>query len=187
MAQPTYDWNSGGLTADHDPTANEPWDQGIIQYMMPWRNSTNGKVWYCTSAPYVSYGDPLINTDLTWKYWLTESSSAPSAIPYLNTTRQYQPVTLAFNTSRTPSTTNDVYVKVIVGTSSALIGPAVVLLQTNDTGTFVTLDEDSISGVVESDFASVSGIIPVNVSYKIIDNSSGAGSVTIVSIKELLL
>jgi hypothetical protein len=75
MSQPLLNWSGWGLTCDHDPTSNEPWDEGIIQYGTWWINSNTGAIFWCSNQ-----GPNNDNTGLEWKYAFTMQDSAPPSV-----------------------------------------------------------------------------------------------------------
>jgi len=178
MAQPTYDWMNGGLTADHDPSSNEPWDQGIIQYGVFWRNSNNNTIWFCTNAPNIIYGDPSINTELEWKYLATLNTSAPTA-------KSIHAVSSpSFSSSRTPSENLDVHVNALVGISITALQTSLISAQVDTGDGYVTVAEWGIGLLSLSDLSNtLSFLVPAGASYKLI--ASGTGTTSISSILEV--
>lgn len=166
-------------TCDRDPTASEPLIfNNYPGFMFFWWNTTSNDIF----INIVSTTDSMV-----WEKYATSSnieSVLLNAGWNLNTSRSYSlRSSPAFNTSYSPSSTNDCYVICVVSVTSTLLTPGTVLFQSNDSGSFLTIGEASVSGVAASSSQTISCIIPANKSYKLL-NSSGTAS--IISINELL-
>ena len=177
MSQPVYDWMNGGLTADHDPTANEPWDNGIIQYGVEWRNTVNDTIWFCTAAPNTTYGDPSVNTDLEWKYLGTLKDSAPMAKTIHSVSSP------AFSSPRTPNANADVHVNAIVGISITVLQTSTISAQVDTGSGYVTVAQWSIGSLSLSGLSNtLSFLVPAGAAYKL--TASGNGTTSISSLLE---
>lgn len=178
MAQPVYDWMNGGLTADHNPASNEPWDQGILQYGALWRNSVNNTVWFCTDAPNVTYGDPNVNTDLSWGYLGTLVDNAPSA------KTMHVVSSPAFNSPRTPSSDVDVMVNAMVSISLTILQTSLITAQVDTGAGYITVGQygKGLIALSSPDYNTLSFLVPAGASYKLL--SSGTGTTAIVDVVE---
>lgn len=182
MSDPTFVTGYGQYyyLCDRDPTSSEPdcyLDISDFKYM--WLNTTTGDFWWCS--------DNTTNA-MVWQK-LATSSNIDSVLSLsgwnLNSPRSYTSrISPAFNTAYTPSSSNDCFVMVIVNVISTLVTPGTVLFEMDDTGSFLTRGEASVSGVASSEFKTISAMVPASKSYKLI-NSSGTAS--IISINELLM
>jgi hypothetical protein len=178
MAQPIFDWMNGGLTGDHDPGTNEPWDNGIIQYGVEWRNSNNDNIWFCTGSPHTDSEDPDINTGLSWKFLGQLQSSAPAQKTIHSVSSP------SFNSPRTPSSTLDVDVNAILGISVTVLETSTITAQVDTGSGYTTVGQWSIgllslSGLVNT----LSFKVPAGAAYKLI--ASGTGTTSIVSLLEI--
>lgn len=173
MAQPIYDWMNGGLTADHDPTSNEPWDQGIIQYGCLWRNYNNNTIWFCTAAPNVTYGDPTVNTQLQWRYLSGLKSSAPS------TKTLHSVSSPAFNSPRTPNANADVHVNAIVGISITILQTSLITAQVDTGSGYVTVGQWGLGALALSGATNtLSFLVPAGATYRLMASGTGTTSVS---------
>lgn len=171
------------FTCDRDPTSDEPvldssGLSGSGGYFFWWNQTTNN-FFFCTNA---------VNTDYLWQN-ITTSSNILTILDSsgwdINTSRSSSfRGSPEFNTSYTPSATNDTSVTVIVDLTSTLLTPGTVELQVNSGSGYTTKGESSISGISATIIGTINYIVPANSSYKLI-NSSGTAS--IVSIDELTM
>jgi hypothetical protein len=171
MANPTYDWYSGGLTADHNPGASEPWD-GIIQYGIFWRNYVNNTLWFCTSAPNSD------NTDLEWMYWAT-LSGAPPANKTIHSVSSP-----AFNSPRIPSVSKDSHVNALVGISITVLQSSLITAQVDTGSGYVTIAQWGLGALALSGASNtLSFFVPAGATYRLM--ASGTGVTSISSILEV--
>jgi hypothetical protein len=158
---------------DRDPTNNEPdcyggYD-GLIYF---WWNTTTLDLFICTNN--------MDNTNLSWEKWTTSNNILTILAQTwgLNTSRGYvQRSSPAFSTSYTPSTTNDTQVIATVSLTSTLLATAQVNVQVNTGSGFVTIAENSLSGVAATTIRSVTFTVPANASYQLV-SVSGTASIT---------
>jgi len=173
MAQPVYDWMNGGLTADHDPTSSEPWDDGIIQYGCQWRNSINNRIWFCTAAPNTSYGDPAVNTQLVWKFLKTLEDSVPASKTLHSVSSP------AFNSPRTPNVNADVHVNALVGISVTVLQTSVITAQVDTGSGYITVGQWGVGGLALSNATNtLSFLVPAGATYRLMASGTGTTSVS---------
>lgn len=85
-------------------------------------------------------------------------------------------VSLAFNTARTPSNTNNVTVIVSFQQSSTVLTAAIAQFQLNISGVWTTIGTASLSGLLTSQVNSITVDVPKGMQYRII-NAGGTNSV----------
>lgn len=183
MSSPIYQGlSSGYFSCDRDPTSSEPEVNAIpfpSTWLTLWWNQTSENLFYCN--------DPTQST-LVW-HEIVNPSNISSIISSngwnLNKARSYSQISSpAFNTSYTPSATNDFMVNCIVNVTSTLVTPGTVLFQINDGSGYVTRGEASVSGIAASIFQTITCLVPANSSYQLLNSS---GTATIVSLNELTM
>lgn len=167
-------------TCDRDPTSSEPLIyNGYSDLLLLWWNQTTNSLFW------------LVNDTANSLIWEEQvfTSSLPSILSSLgwsiNTNRSYSSRgSPAFNTSYTPSSTNDTMVSAIVNCVSTLVTPGTVLFQVNTGSGFITIGEFSISGVAASNFGTITCLVPADSQYKLLNSS---GTATIISLNEISL
>jgi hypothetical protein len=174
MTNPTLDLSWNGWTCNRPPMASEPNPTGYFSYGDRFLDQTTGIFYFQkTYSPTLGQdGDTYTNDDLTW---------APIYVlgAQTNTSRSYTAVSSpAFNSPRTPSTTNDTSVVLTCSLTSTLLTPASVTIQVDGT----TIGTLSFSGVAAANTQSTSFIVPIGSAYKFVQTS---GVSSIVSLYEL--
>lgn len=165
-------------TCDRNPTSNEPLVfSGYSNMLIFWWNQTTNTVWQC------------VNNTANAMVWneIADSASILSILSSvgwkINTARSYsQRSSPSFNTSYTPSSTNDTQVVITVSLTSTVLTAAQVNVQVNSGASYVTIAEEGLSGLAATNIRSISLIVPANSSYQLVNSS---GSASIVSIMEL--
>lgn len=166
FATPTLNYGSLVVYNDsRDPTSNEP---DVINNIIPnwlwWNTATNN--FFLNINP--------DNTNLTF----TELVTSDNISGFLHNNAwvvSSQP--LAFNTPRTPSTTNNVTVIGSFNQSSTVLTAAIVQAQLNLSGTWTTIATASLSGLLTSQTNSITFDVPKNTQYRYI-SASGSNSQT---------
>jgi hypothetical protein len=157
---------------DRDPTPSEPLVYNNYEYLLLfwWNTSTNSMFWSANTT-----ADSMI--------WIEEASNANilSILDTLgweiNTNRDYSSQTLAVNTGRTPSATNDTNVTITFSHTSTLLTAATVTVDVNTSGSWVTIAQSGLSGLAATSTAVVTVLVPKNAQYRW-TSSSGTNSVT---------
>jgi hypothetical protein len=174
----------GFLCCDRDPTADEPIITALplpSDYELKWWNQSNSSWWWLTN--YNTAGIPLV-----WQKYVTDANIKnvlENTGWKLNTGRAYSSVSSpVFNSSRTPSATNDVQILASVSLTSTLLTPASVTIQIDGGSGFNTVATLSLAGVAAANTQTSSLIVPRDSSYKLVQ-ASGVSS--IVSLYELVL
>jgi hypothetical protein len=130
------------------------------------------------------------STPLIWEHIVSDSNILfviQGAGWQINTTRNYSDQSsLGFNTSRQPSTTNDVYLSCSVTLTNTLLTTSTVALQISlDNSTFTTISTlANLSEAVNSSTYSASIVVPAGYYYKL--TTSGSGTQTLVNLQELI-
>lgn len=180
MANPVLVYNASYIyfTCDRDPTTSEPIVSaaGIpSNWLFYWWNLTTNDIFVCQDGS----ASPLA--------WFKQANSANIASMIgsslgwdLNTPRAYTPVTLAFNTARAPSETNDVLVLANISQTSTLIASSNITVQIDSGSGFEDKANLILSGVAASLTQCCTFLVPKGSSYKII-KSSGAGSIAAIN------
>lgn len=164
-------------TCDRDPTNNEPLVyQGYGDMLIFWWNQTANTVWQCLNNTVPMVWNKIVdNANI-----LNVLSAAGWKI---NTNRNYvQRSSPAFNTSYTPSTTNDTDVIAVVTLTSTLVTTAEVEIQVNSGAGFGIIAIESLSGLAATTIRSFPFAVPTNGSYKLI---SVSGTTSISQVMEL--
>lgn len=185
MANPVLVYNAAYVyfTCDRDPTGTEAIVSGYgipSNWLFYWWNTTTNDVFICQNGS---------ATPLVWWKQVTSlnfTSMLAGSGWNLNKPRSYSSVSLAFNTSRTPSATNDVFVTANVSMGITLIQTSTISAQVDTGSGFISVATVSIAAaaaVTRGD--RLAFIVPANSSYKIIASGTGANSIS--SIYELLL
>lgn len=162
------------FTCDRDPTSDEPIVSDIgfpTNWLFFWWNTTTSTLSFCSDGSAI----PLV--------WNIFTVNAPASL--INTQRDYSPVSLAFNTNRTPSTTNDTWVLCNVNIVLSILQSSTITAQVNTGSGFITVASASNSGVAITTSSCLSFPVPANSIYKIV--SGGTGTNSIISIFELSL
>lgn len=185
MANPVLMYNAAYVyfICDRDPTTTEPIVSGYnlpSTWLFYWWNTTTNDVFVCQNGS----ATPLV----WWKQAtsLNFTSMLSASGWNLNKPRSYASVTLAFNTSRTPNATNDVFVTANVSMGITLIQTSTISAQVDSGSGFVSVATVSLAAaaaVTRGD--RLAFMVPANSSYKII--ASGTGTNTMGSIYELTL
>lgn len=183
MANPVLVYNAAYIyfTCDRDPTATETIVSAVgipANWLFYWWNTTTNDIFVCQNGS----ATPLV----WWKQIssLNLAATIGSSLGWhINSNRAYAPITLAFNTARTPSATNDTFVIVSVQMALALLQNSTVTAQVDSGSGFSTIATMTLSGQVLTDTKAFSFLVPANAQYKII--SAGTGTNTITSINEL--
>ena len=163
-------------TCDRDPTSNEPLVmQGYSNMLMFWWNQTTNSVWQC-----------VVNTvPMVWNE-IADSANILGILGAswgINTSRSYvQRSSPAFDTPYMPSATNDTNVIATVSLTSTLLTAAEVDVQINTGSGFVTLIQESMSGISASSTCPLAFTVPAGASYRL---TSISGTTSIVQIMEL--
>src|SRR5690348_11898641 len=145
-------------------------------------DSTTGNEYIITGwSAYDS--DTQTYTGCTFQQFTTNDTILPilSASGWqINTTRGYVPRSSpAFNTSYTPSATNDTQVIAVISLTSTLLLAAQVNIQVDSGSGFLTISEESLSGIAATSIRTVTITVPAGSSYKLVNTT---GTVSIVSI-----
>ncbi len=167
-------------TCDRDPTSDEPLVyNNYSDLLLFWWNTVTNNFFWCvdTTAENMIWINQINSNNLL--------SALVSIGLNINTPRSYTTrSTPAFDTSYTPSTTNDTFVVSNVSQTSVLLGSAAVNVVIGG----VTIANASLSGVAATQTNSLLFICPANSSYQLTQSVTGVGSSnSILSIRELLL
>jgi hypothetical protein len=170
------------FTDDRDPTSDEPdvfyGYPGLIYF---WWNTTTLDFFICTNS-----ADSPDGSGLGWEKFATSRTVLEilaAAGWGLNTSRDYaQRSSPAFSTSYTPSATNDTQVIATVSLTSTLLTASEVQVQVNTGSGFVTVAEQSVTGVDATSIYPVTFTVPTSASYQLV---SVSGTASIVQIMEL--
>lgn len=101
----------------------------------------------------------------------------------INTNRSYsQRTSPAFDTSYTPSITNDTNVNVSVSLTSTILLDGTVGIEVDTGSGFTTISQISLSGLAATMIQSASFLVPAGASYKLVQAS---GTSSIISIYEI--
>lgn len=161
------------FTCDRDPTATESTYSGYPGLIYFWYNTTSTNVFCCTNSATAGA--------LVWQ----EIAMPQNILAMLNTAgwnidtaRSYvQRSSPTFSTSYSPSATNDTQVLATISLTSTILTSAQVNIQINPGSGFVTLCEESLSGLAATSIRSVNFTVPAGSSYQLV-NSSGTASIT---------
>ena len=191
-------------TCDRDPTSSEPlifsgyslfgfywWNTISNDFFVCLNDTANSLVWQkiVSSTNISSYLSGIPTSPVSILNGGTGATTAQNALANLGlkigSNRSYSTRSSpAFSTPYTPSSTNDCFVMAVVNVVSTLVTPGTVLFQINDTGSYLTRGEASVSGVAASQFQTISAIVPVGKSYQLTNTS---GTASIASINEISL
>jgi len=183
MADPVYNGNSPSyFMCDRDPTASEPNVSSIpfpSDWLIGWWNQTDNTYWLCFDLT----ADSLVCHEIA------DSGNFESLLSNMgwkiNTNRNYSSVSLSFNTNRMPSATNDVFVNAVVNIQLSALQSSTIEAQVDTGSGFSAVASLANASIATNNTATLSFIVPVGASYKLV--SSGTGTTSIVSINELPL
>lgn len=186
---PTFDTQINYVCV-RDPTAAEPLIYNNLPFLpLWWQTATSSDSWttYTTQDFWLGVNNTT-DAMVWWKmiFDVNILSVLDSQGWEINTPRSYAHRTsAAFNTSYTPSVTNDTQVLATVSLTSTLLTSATIDIEIDSGSGFVIVASGSLSGLAASDSKPFSFIVPANSAYKIVSASGASNSIT--SIYELSL
>lgn len=166
--------NYGAMVVYDDaraPTSNEP---DVITNLVPnwiWWNKASNDFYLATSN---------INTSLSYVKLMTDANA------FINSQRDYTPMTLAFNTGHTPNTTHDTCILATYHVNASLLQSSTISIQTDcGSGFNEKTRASTTSGVLVNQDINFSFLVAANCAYKAV--ASGSGTNTVVSTQEIYL